>query len=66
MKILLTIVLVQSLNLIVFTWFNRSAWVSRSQTAAQHLQEKGEKASVEKQGSAVLVVALKDLGRLGI
>jgi transposase InsO family protein len=26
MKILLTIVLVQSLNLIVFTWFNRSAW----------------------------------------
>jgi hypothetical protein len=39
---------------------------SRAQTATQHIQAEVEKASDEKQGSAVLDLALKNLGKLDI
>ena len=39
---------------------------SRAQTATQHIQTEVEEASAEEQGPAILVVALKALGRLDI
>jgi hypothetical protein len=39
---------------------------SRAQTATQHIQAEVEKASDEKQGSAVLGLALKNLGERDI
>jgi len=39
---------------------------SRAQTAAQRIQAEVEEANAEKQGPAILVVALKGLERLDI
>ena len=39
---------------------------SRAQTATQHIQAEVKEASAEKQGPAILVVALKALGKLDI
>jgi hypothetical protein len=68
MKILLMVVIVQSLNLLAFTWFNREAWIRILALRQQLniLQAEVEKASDEKQGSAVLDLALKNLGKLDI
>ena len=68
MKILLMMVVLQSLNLAVFARRNRAAWVRilalRQQLAVVPAQV--EEAPAEKQGPSILVVALKDLERLEI
>ncbi len=63
MKILLMMMVLQSLNLAIFAWFNRTSLDpnSRSQTAARRIQAQVEEALAEKQRPSVLVVALKDL-----
>ena len=68
MKILLMMVVLQSLNLAVFARRNRAAWVRilalRQQLAVVPAQV--EEAPAEKQGPSILVVALKGLERLEI
>ncbi len=68
MKILLMMVVLQSLNLAVFAWLDRAAWVRilALTTAARRVQAQVEEALAEKQGPSILVVALKDLERLEI
>jgi hypothetical protein len=39
---------------------------SRTQTATQHIQTEIEEASAEEQGSAILGIALKGLGKLDV
>jgi hypothetical protein len=63
MKILLMMAVVQSLNPVIFAWFNRVAGL-RILMLRQQLtvyRRKSEETGAEKQGSAVLVVALEDL-----
>ena len=68
MKILLMMVVLQSLNLVVFAGRNRAAWVRilalRQQLAVY--KRKSKKPLLRKQGPSILVVALKGLERLEI
>ena len=67
MKILLLITGIQALNLVVFVWFNRTAGlrilVLRQQLA---VFKRRSKKLAQKQGSHLLVSALKGLERLGL
>ncbi len=68
MKILLMMAFVQSPNLVIFAWSNRVAGPAdpRAQAATHGVQAQVEETDAEKQGSAVLVVAVKDLEGLDI
>ena len=67
-KILLMMVVLQSLNLVVFARRNRAAWVRilALRQQARGVEAQVEEAPAEKQGPSILVVALKALERLEI
>jgi hypothetical protein len=68
MKILLRIVVVQWLNLVIFAWFNRVAWVRILELRQQLVvyKRKSKKPLSAIWGPSILVVAFKVLERLEI
>ena len=68
MKILLMMMVLQSLNLAVFAGLDRGGLGAdaRVTAAARGVQAQVEETLAEKQGPSILVVALKDLERLEI